>query len=593
MLTTSSFLFVNNIPKQVARVSLAAAVLSIVRLCLLFTVIAGLAACGGGGGDSAPAVVKADPIRVNAGANISLDENQSTDITGGSSGGSGAMTYAWQADSSIQITQADSSSPNASLLAPTVVESTDYVVTLQASDSLGNRQSDSFTLTVNPVNLAPVATVTANQIEGYLLREYPVNSLIQLDGSSSTDADAPSEQSPIRQFNWQQIAGPSLLAGIDTTLASIQLTAPILDNSSSAVIRLTVTDQEFANASTDFTITLLGQSETNIDLQVEAARDVFSGEIVVLQGEASSVAPGAAPFTAFWQSSTTAQINDIEAFRTYAISPLVTANTEINYELTARDSFNNSASAQVNAQVYAPITRYINDTGVTKFATNDSIFNAYQQDYAGQDADYGADRQTESGQVIKVGDGDKGFDFTRLDNNGDVIDNPSFGFSCVRDNVTGLIWQVKDNLDSTSINYVDQSFTWYSEDENGNEPGELNAGSTRCNVTNGQCNTEDYLKQINAEGMCGFFDWRLPQANELQSIIHYGKTTPPLVDTVFLPFWGSNNSQPLWYWTSQSSADGVSNDLALTAWAFDMASGNDAFLLKTAEQRVVLVRAGR
>ena len=80
---------------------------------------------------------------------------------------------------------------------------------------------------------------------------------------------------------------------------------------------------------------------------------------------------------------------------------------------------------------------------------------------------------------------------------------------------------------------------------------------------------------------------------ELQSIIHYGKTTPPLVDTEFFPFWGDNSGQPLWYWTTQSSADGVNDNNARAAWAFDMNTGNDGFLAKTTEQRVIVVRAGR
>ena len=557
-----------------------------------------LVACGGGSGsDTDVPSVDIDPIRVNAGNNLSIDENQSANINGGSSGGSGAITYTWQADSSITITHADTSLASASLTAPAVTQLTDYTITLVASDNAGSQSSDSFVLSVNPVNAAPVAQVDSNQISGYSNRSYPVTSLIQLDGSNSSDEDPQTADSPISAFNWQQIAGPSLLAGIDTTQASIQLVSPIIDTTTQAIIRLTVTDQEQADSSTDITLNLLGQNETIPEVSVTRMRDVFSGEMIKLVGTPNSIAPDAAPFNASWQATSTsanqAQINDMNTFSTFAISPMVTTDTEITYTLDAQDSFSNVANSQTQAQVFAPVARTVNDTGVIMFATNDSVLANYQQEFAGQDAEYGADRQTASGQVIKIGDGEQGFDFTRLDNNGDVIDNPSFTFNCIRDNVTGLIWQVKDNVDNTNINYVDQSFTWFADEENGNFEGELNANSASCNVQNTNCNTQDYVNQINAQGMCGFFDWRLPTPQELQSIVHYGKTTPPVVDTEYFPFWGDNNSQPLWYWTSQPNADGVNNEVALAAWAFDMQTGNDAFLSKDTEQRVILVRAGR
>lgn len=568
----------------------------IVRLCTVSALCLLVYGCGGSS-DSGD-LVPVDPIRVNAGPSISINENETAEINGGSSGGTGAITYAWQADASIVIDLPDSTSPSATLTAPSLLQTTQYTISLLATDASGSQQSGSFTLTVNPVNISPTARITSNQIADYGNRQFPVTSLIQLDGSTSSDEDPQTSDAPISQFNWQQIAGPSLLAGINTTQDSIQLVSPIIDNTAQVTIRLTVSDQELATSSIDINLTLLGQSSTLPSVVISPLRDVFSGEIVKLQAVASSLAPNAGPFSAAWQAAPSSQINNaqinaVNEFSTHAVSPLVTADTNIIYTLEAQDSFSNIATAQTSSQVFAPVSRVVNDTGVIQFASNDSVLSTYQESFAGQDADYGADRQTASGQVIKVGDGDQGFDFTRLDDNGDVIDNPSFTFNCVRDNVTGLIWQVKDNINTTNINYVDQTFTWYSQVDNGNFEGDINVGSTSCNTTNAQCNTQAYIDQVNAQGLCGFFDWRLPKPRELQSIVHYGKTSSPLVDTVFFPFWGGSSTQQLWYWTAQSSADGVSDDTARAAWAFDMQTGNDAFLAKISEQRVILVRAGR
>lgn len=307
----------------------------------------------------------------------------------------------------------------------------------------------------------------------------------------------------------------------------------------------------------------------------------------------SSLAPDAKPFSAQWSQNNTAIIRDPSAFETVATSPLVSENTTVAYQITATDSFRNTASTQVNALVFSPITRRINDTGMTLFANAATLSEQHQNQYPGQDASYGGDRQIASGQIIKVGEGQQGFDFTRLDNNGDAIENPSFSFACARDNVTGLVWQVKENLNSQSLNYVDQSFTWFSDTNNGNFAGALNESASTCNVQTQICNTQAYVDAMNSQGLCGFFDWRLPNSNELQSIIHYGKATPPMVDSTFFPFLGVSNAQPLWYWTNQTSADGVSDDIARNAWAYDMNSGNDGFLPKTTRQRVLLVRAGR
>lgn len=560
---------------------------------LLFACL-GLSACGSGGSEDTPALnppVKA--LLVNAGSNISVNENESVMLLGGSSGGDGAITYQWQADASIQITHSDTALTDAVLLTPTLSEITDFSISLIATDARGTQSSDTITITVNPVNEAPTARIQLNQISGYAANQFPVTAQIILDGSASSDIDPQTNDAPITAYQWQQIAGPGLLAGIDTSQSSITLVSPILNESQQATFRLSVTDQEQASNSIDYSVTLLSQDQTNGQVDLKSIRSVFSGELVVLSASASSLAPAALPFTGMWSNDSTAIISDASEFTTVSTSPLLTEDQTLTYTFTATDSFRNSVSAQVEAQVFAPVTRVFNDTGANSFANANSMSSDHQSNYPGQDASYGADRQTASGQVIKVGSGEQGFDFTRLDNNGDAVENPSFSFSCVRDNVSALVWQVKQDDDENSINYNDQSFTWYSESDNGNYAGELNALSDSCNVDSQNCNTQAYIDEINTQGQCGFFDWRLPSPNELQSIIHYGKANPPMVDSVFFPYLGSNVEEIIWYWTSQTSADGVNNDIANNAWAYDLQSGNDGFLIKSSEQRVILVRAGR
>ena len=565
-----------------------------------------LSACGGSSGVTAPEVQPLTaPLKVNAGTNVSVDENQNVSLLGGSSGGLGVPTFSWTGSDNAQITHADTSLTNATFIAPSVTQSSVFLVTLTATDTAGTQQSDTINITVNPVNILPTALIQANQIDGYNVNEFPLASVIVLDGSGSTDEDPQTSLASIAAYNWQQIAGPNLLAGVNSNESSISMVVPALNDNQQAVFRLTVTDQEQATSSTDYTLTLLGQQQTNIDLIALSVRSVFSGELAVLEASATSIAPDAAPFFAMWEQVTlndeeassitanTAILQDATAFITSATTPLVDTNTTLYYEVTAIDSFRNSTNTQAQGLVYAPNTRVINDTGVLTFASDSDYSAFHQADYPGQDASYGGDRQVASGAITKMGEGDQGFDFTRLDAQGNPSDNNSTIFACVRDNITGLVWQVKEDQDTTSLNYVEQSFTWYSESDNGNFAGALNSDSTICNVQTQTCNTSAYVNAINTEGLCGVFDWRLPTLQELQSIVHYGKTEPPFIDTTFFPFLGTSSNDSLWYWTQQSSADGVANDIARNAWAYDMNSGSDGFLDKTSQQKVILVRAGR
>lgn len=591
-------------------------------ICILALTMLILTGCGGGGSDSneeSPTPVEPiAPISVNAGANISLNEQERVAIFGGSSGGNGNITYAWQAASEISIDHPDTSLTNAILNTPILTQQTDYQISLVASDSAGNQQSDSFTLTVIPVNLNPSAAVSVNRIANYAIASFPVTSQIVLDGSASDDPDTPAGLAAIKAYSWQQITGPNLLAGINSNSARLSLLAPALDTSQEAMFRLTVTDQEDATASSDISINLLAQNETQPEVIVAKVNNVFAGERVLLQANASSLSGSAAPFSVMWQQGApinmNVQINDAESFSTFALATHANQNpqnTELTIQATVTDSFRNTVVGTISTQVYAPVTARINDTGVLQFAQQGLIGQAFNPLFAGQDADYGVDRQAIEQAISKVGAGQQGFDFTGLDNNGNPVEGAQSP-ACVRDNITGLIWQsqtlnqneaLEPDTQSSDLNESAQLFTWYFEENTGGFNGVVNDNSNACNVASAQCNTKDYIDAVNTQGLCGFFDWRLPSAEELQSIVHYGQADGPMVDSVYFPHMAaSNNSEDsmapiqasqLWYWTSQASADGISNDQAQNAWAIDFNSGEDGFLLKSESLRAILVRAGR
>ena len=103
---------------------------------------------------------------------------------------------------------------------------------------------------------------------------------------------------------------------------------------------------------------------------------------------------------------------------------------------------------------------------------------------------------------------------------------------CVKDNITGLMWEGKtaSGTRAGSNTYTNYHSSYYGTQD------QMDAGS----------NTYGYVAAVNASGLCGFTDWRLPTAKELQTLVNYGVAYPgPTIDTTWFP-----NTQGSWYCSS-------------------------------------------
>lgn len=552
-----------------------------------------LTACGGSGADSTPAPERR-AVLVNAGVDVTVAEGERVTLTGAASGGDGVYSFSWNVPDGVVIEHPDPSLPDASLTAPVVAQSTSYTLTLVAVDSEGAQGSKSVALTVTPINILPVANITANAVDNYAAKSYPVAAQITLDGSGSFDTDPQTDEADIAAYAWQQVAGDDLLRDVVVNESVLTFTAPIILSPATAEFMLTVTDQEGAQATDRVTLTFLGEQGTLPKVSAGKPLAVFSGEQMSLFGEVTSDAPNAAPFELTWQHDFAGELSIAEPtqLHTVAQAPLVQLATDIRFELIAIDVFDNTMASVVTYTVYPPQKSLINDTGLSVSADATSVESTYVSSFPGQDAQFGNDRIESSGLLNKTGRGENGFDFTRLNENGDPVDDLSQPWRCVRDNITGLVWETKNSAEN-DLHNADQKFTWYQEADNGNFEGAVNAASESCHVASGECNTSAFIAEVNQAGLCGFFDWRIPTHGELQSILHYGRSVSTLLDSEYFPFPTISPQPFLWYWTNQSSADGVSDSTARNAWAIDFATGVDNFLNKTTEQRVRLVRAGR
>lgn len=195
----------------------------------------------------------------------------------------------------------------------------------------------------------------------------------------------------------------------------------------------------------------------------------------------------------------------------------------------------------------------LNDTGITQCADlDDAGLPCPVSDFPDQDAQHGRDVENND-----YSDGVAGFSFTKIDTEGYDLPANAISWSCVKDNVTGLYWEVKHGGNGVygdeGLHDSDDRFTWYTSDIN-QDGGLAGYGNTAGNVCYGYdalisstCNTEDYVSRVNANGLCGASDWRIPTRDELRSIANYGAGLGA-IDTNYFPNSGA------WYWSSESDA---------------------------------------
>ena len=227
------------------------------------------------------------------------------------------------------------------------------------------------------------------------------------------------------------------------------------------------------------------------------------------------------------------------------------------FGLVAQDADGNtsdmSAAASVLYQVAAtPVaTGKLNDTGITQCADDSTNgLSCPVSGYPNQDAQTGRDLTNNDDS-----DGHAGFSFTKLDTNGNPLLANATSWSCVQDNVTGLIWEVKRGGNGVygdeGLHDADDRYNWYSTDSsnNGGYVGYENDDGAIChgyssNNSASYCNTQAFVERVNQAGLCGANDWRLPTRESLRSIASYDRVHPA-IDTDYFQFTKNNE-----YWSS-------------------------------------------
>ena len=251
-------------------------------------------------------------------------------------------------------------------------------------------------------------------------------------------------------------------------------------------------------------------------------------------------------------------------------SKWVTVQDGANVYLIAPEEirFGPDVSVAQGAALHVALSMKLNDTGI--ITCSDLSKNGLPCPQAGfpyQDAEYGRD-VTHNDDT----DGHAGFSFTQQ------------GSECVKDNVSGLTWEVK--TDDGGLHDKDDQYAWYNTNSatNGGDPGD--DGSNTCygyiySDPASYCNTQSYLARVNKAGWCGYEDWRMPTREELRSLVDYSVADPgPTVDTQYYP-----EDLGASAWSSSPNAK-YSN----YAWLINFYDGSDSMLPKIQSHFVRLVR---
>ncbi len=166
----------------------------------------------------------------------------------------------------------------------------------------------------------------------------------------------------------------------------------------------------------------------------------------------------------------------------------------------------------------------LRDTGHEYCYDNQSQINcdsANEEGFPNQDAQTGKDVVSYIQQS-----------FSKINSEGQLLSDDANEWSCVKDDLTGLIWEIK-SLDPNDPRYVNSDINFYdsNSETNGDPNNEL---SFYCNNGNEfpSCNTtEKYVDYVNNLQLCGYSDWRMPSALELFNLIDFSDkhSTPNLV----------------------------------------------------------------
>jgi len=227
-----------------------------------------------------------------------------------------------------------------------------------------------------------------------------------------------------------------------------------------------------------------------------------------------------------------------------------------------------SANAQTGG---VPRALRLNDTGLSRCTLDNETFTT-ECAGTGQDAEFGRDALHPS-----AADGHAGFAFAKVCNSGELAGSGRCGASaaqgpgpddwgCTFDRITGLTWEVKTA-----------------------DGGLRDAGGRYTNYGDGrEGDASAFVAVVNATGLCGAADWRLPTTHELQGIENFNLARPhPSIAGQWFP-----NSLAAHYWNAEPYVGQEDVTAWVTSFAMDPRNISVTGETRKTANPVRLVRGG-
>lgn len=544
-----------------------------------------LLGCGGGGSDSNDRVENAS---VNAGADFGVEEK--ADFTLSAVGSPSGGTFTWQVIEGPNMKGFPQEGQELSLTAPDVKADTSATLKVEYLAPSGVLVSDTVNIAIGSRNQLPLPLIEKIAPDRDVLQ---YKDEVTLSAESSTDPD---ENGKIIEYAWQQVSGPSLTfeRNDQVTLSFIH---PLLSANETARFKLTLTDDEGGESSTEFSLTLYKNAQV---VFADAGEDIKVIEFDKGQLDASGSLSSTRDYSCLWEQLERPKtqlddlISDANLCQTTFTAPDVDIASLLKFQVTVTEpgGFTDKDSMEVSVQRRA-VGENLNDTGQQRCFNSEAVIDCENETFPRQDAELGRDSFVLN--EGKTGSGLAAFDFTKLDENArPILDSSTSNFSCVKDNNTGLIWEVKQANSAIPPNAplrdTRNTYTWYLTNYPNGMPG-TDISSCSSSV---RCDTQIYINEVNATNYCGGRNWRLPTFIEMIGLFNYGEVAGGsyVLDPTYFP----NIANPNWtgssfYWTSQPSIEGASDNTNLIeAYAFDMLTGETVELEQDNKAYIRLVR---
>ena len=156
--------------------------------------------------------------------------------------------------------------------------------------------------------------------------------------------------------------------------------------------------------------------------------------------------------------------------------------------------------------------------------------------------------------------------YRAVDAAGRVLDAIEAPGECVYDSFTELTWEVKSA--TAGLRFASNTYSWYEPEEAHDAELDYRGLADGGECSGSACDTWSFVQAVNATGLCGYNDWRMPSRDELGSISDPRRMqAPPTINTRHFPdtqageYWSGNDYQfqhdAAWLWNFQLGQDRV------------------------------------